>query len=290
MASAGPGAKDDALEVPNPFEHSNSNGSIQANGPVLQSNITANEATDFVSISGVESATDDGDTSDSVEDYDNLKPDPQTLVVNSRKSLDEAYRPSGRPTSSQTTSKQRRESEPVGDFVLRKRDSIKIRLEKTDRKGRYVLLADDPEIKEILRKGIERQEIEAGEKKSRRRFRDLVFTRQFTTFDRQNQSASQSAFFGFFTLFWISMVLLFVQFAMHNYRDYGSILGTNQIAKMMFSHDLLILGLTDGVMCGTCVITMLLQILVQKGWLHWEKGGWVVQNVWQSAYLGAIIG
>ncbi|KAK5168713.1 Sterol O-acyltransferase 2 (Sterol-ester synthase 2) [Saxophila tyrrhenica] len=274
-------------EIPNPFERLQPNGADKGNGAVLHPNGTGSEATDFVSGGAQESATDDGDTS---EDYDDMQLDPQTMVANSRKSMDEAYRPAGRPYSSQGESKKRRESEPVSDFMLQKRNSIQIRLEKTDRKGRYVLLADDPEIKEILRKGIERQEDEAGSKKSRRRFRDLVFTRQFTTFDRQNQSASQSAFFGFFTLFWIAMVLLFVQVAMHNYRDYGSILGTNQIAKMMFSHDLLVLGLTDGVMCATCAVTMFLQILVRRGWLHWEKGGWVVQNIWQSAYLGAIVG
>lgn len=255
------------------------------------SSVSASEMSDYVGVSRSGNATEDGDTSDSMENYDDLELDPQTMVANSRKSMDESMRPAGRPSSSRggDTKLQRRESEPVGDFKMHKRNSIQIRLEKTDRKGRYVLLADDPEIKEILRKGIERQEIEAGNAKARRRFRDLVFTRQFTTFDRQNSSPSQSAFFGFFTLFWIAMVLLFVQFSMHNYRDYGSILGTNQIAKMMFSHDLFVLGITDGVMCASCLVTMGLQVLVQKGWLHWERGGWIVQNVWQAIYLGAIV-
>ena len=143
---------------------------------------------------------------------------------------------------------------------------------KRDYKGRYILTADDPEIRDILRKGIERQKEDAGVKKSRVRFRDLVFTRQFTTFDRQNPSASQSPFFGFFTLFWIAMVLMFVQVSMHNYRDYGNILGTNQMNKMMFSHDVLVLGLTDGVMCAGTAQGLLFQRLVHKGWLRWERG------------------
>jgi sterol O-acyltransferase len=248
------------------------------------------DVSDFTRLSKdvVAGAVDSGNSSDSIEDYDDLELNPETLITNSRRSLDETRQPNGRPPSSHL---QRRESEPVENLNLQRSSSIPIRLEKTPQKGRYILLADDPEIKEILRKGIERQEIESGSaKSSRRRFRDLVFTRQFTTFDRQNQSESQGAFFGFFTLFWIAMVLLFVQVAMHNYRDYGSILGTNQIMKMMFSHDVLVLGITDGVMCASCVVTLILQRMVQKGWLHWERGGWIVQNVWQSAYLGAIVG
>jgi sterol O-acyltransferase len=290
MATAMANVEDEnAFEILERVPSSNQNERTRGNGTLLEKTIDGTEVTDFMSTSGSQSVI-DGYSSDSVENYDDLELDPQTMVANSRRSLDESYRPAGRPLSSRDDSKQLRESETVGDFMLQKRNSIQIRLEKTDRKGRYVLLADDPEIKEILRKGIERQEIEAGSKKSRRRFRDLVFTRQFTTFDRQNQSASQGAFFGFFTLFWIAMVLLFVQFSLHNYRDYGSILGTNQMGKMMFSHDLFVLGLTDGVMCAACAVTMLLQLLVQKGWLHWERGGWIIQNMWQSAYLGAVVG
>lgn len=224
------------------------------------------------------------DSSDDIESYDELELDPRTMVANSRRSLDEVHRPSGQSSSKAT----RRDSAPESD----KRNSIHIRLEKTDRKGRYVLLADDPDIKEILRKGLEREQIERGDTKpSRTRFRDLVFTRQFTTFDRQNPSASGSPFFGFFTLFWIAMVLLFVQVSMHNYRDYGSILGTNQMMKIMFSHDVWVLGVTDGVMCLTTAVCYYFQkFVIHKGWLRWERSGWAVQNIWQSIYLGAVVG
>lgn len=236
-----------------------------------------------------ENSVPDGDSSDDIEDYDALELDPDTLVANSSKSLDDGFRPAGQGSNGPDESKQRRKSESVGNSRTQKRNSIQIRLEKTDRKGRYILTADDPEIKEILRKGIERED--ADEKLSRVRFRDLVFTRRFTTFDRQNPSASESPFFGFFTLFWIAMVLIFVQVAMRNYRDYGSILGTNQLMKLMFSHDVWLLGLTDGVMCAATAEGLVFQtLIIHTGWLRWEKGGWIVQNVWQSAYLAAVIG
>ena len=246
---------------------------------------------DHATPSDSEVIVDDGTSSDDIDDYDDLELDPNTLVANNRRSMDTSYRPNIQSLDGQDDSKDRRRSEPSDRGRSVKRNSIQIRLEKTGRKGRYILTADDPVVKDILRKGIEREEEEAGAKKSQRvRFRDLVFTRQFTTFDRQNPSASESPFFGFFTLFWIAMVLIFVQVAMDNYRDYGSILGTNQVMKLMFSHDVMLLGLTDGVMCAATAEVLLLQKLIQRGWFRWEKGGWILQNIWQSFYLGAVVG
>ena len=238
-----------------------------------------------------ESAVDDSDFSDGIEDDDEFHLDPKTLVAHSRRNIDEDYRQGSGVLDGFDDTPKKRDFAPTQNMESpERRTSIQVRLAKTDHKGRYVLTADDPEIRDILRKGIERQEEQAGSKKSRVRFRDLVFTRQFTTFDRQNPSAAESPFFGFFTLFWLAMVLLFVQFSMHNYRDYGNILGTNQVMKMMFSRDLLVLGLTDGVMCATTAQALLFQRLIHKDWLRWERGGWIIQNIWQSAYLAAVIG
>ncbi|KAF2487009.1 acyl-CoA/sterol acyltransferase [Neohortaea acidophila] len=174
--------------------------------------------------------------------------------------------------------------------LKRRTNSIPVRLEKTTHKGRYILTADDPDIKEILRKGIEREQVERGHAKLRSSFRDLLFTPRLTAFDRRNPSAAHSPFFGFFTLFWIAMVLMLVKVSMQNYRDYGSVLGSNQIMKMMFSHDVWVLAVTDGVMCAATTLTYLFQLVVHQGWLRWERGGWIVQNIWQSLFLGAAIG
>ncbi|KAF2722377.1 acyl-CoA/sterol acyltransferase [Polychaeton citri CBS 116435] len=230
---------------------------------------------------------------DTIEDYDDLELDPDTLVANSRKSLHDDFRPSegslkgmrekGYPAS--TEAKPISNGRPKGP----RRRSIQIRLEKTDRKGHYVIVADDPEIREVLRKGIERQEQINTGKKPRIRFRDLVFTRQFTTFDPRNPASSESPFFGFFTLFWIAMVSIFFQVAMHNWREYGSILGRNQVLKMMFSRDVVVLALTDAIMCGATVQGLLFQKLITWGYFSWAKSGWIIQNIWQSGYLGMVI-
>lgn len=251
--------------------------SISASSPdgTAHSNTTQDGvgARDFASRSKSDSAAAQTDSDDTIEDYDELELNPDTLIANSR---------SG---AGVTDASPRRKSDTG---LPNRRRSIQIKLQKTDRKGEYTLTADDPEISEILRNGLEREKREAKDK-SRTRLRDLVFTRQFTTFDRQNPASSESPFFGFFTLFWLSMVIIFVQVSMHNWRTYGSILGSNQIMKLMFSHDVLVLGLTDGVMCAATVEAFLLQKLVQKGYVNWAKQGWIIQNVWQSIYIATVI-
>lgn len=83
----------------------------------------------------------------------------------------------------------------------RRRKSLAVRLEKTDQAGRYQLTAEDPELRNLLKEGFERSK-DGAFKKKRSRFRDLVFTRQFTAFDRQNTESASSPFHGFFSLFW----------------------------------------------------------------------------------------
>jgi sterol O-acyltransferase len=84
---------------------------------------------------------------------------------------------------------------------FRRRKSVTVRLEKTDQAGRYQLTAEDPELRNLLKQGFERSK-DGGIKKKRSRFRDFVFTRQFTAFDRQNVESASSPFHGFFSLFW----------------------------------------------------------------------------------------
>lgn len=79
--------------------------------------------------------------------------------------------------------------------------SVTVKLEKVDTSGHYKLHTDDGELRALLKQGLERSK--DGEiKKKRSRFSDLVFTQQFTAFDRQNPASSTSIFHGFFALFW----------------------------------------------------------------------------------------
>lgn len=124
---------------------------------------------------------------------------------------------------------------------------------------------------------------------SKAKFAAPVFTRSFTTFDRQNPHAANSPFHGFFTLFWMAVFLFVVKIGASNWRTHGSPLGTNEIMRTMFgrggdggtgTREVLVLAVADGVMCAATGFGWALQRFgVRGGWVDWDGAGWVMQNV-----------
>ena len=213
-----------------------------------------------------------------VEDYDSQRPDPNALR-HATAALS-GYGSVTTPPTSFSSYEQKDSS----------RKGIPVRLEKTAKRGRYMLKADDKEFTTLLKNGIERQKTGAsGAPAQRNAVRDLVFTRRFSTFDRQNPASYDSPFFGFFTLFWLGMALMLVQVAAKNYRAYGSILGKNEIFRLMFSRELLALGITDGVLCASTSFGFILHKFIAKGWLDWGTSGYIIENVWQTFFVFAFV-
>jgi sterol O-acyltransferase len=226
------------------------------------------------------SATELSDTT-SDEDYDTLKVDPSAVVIGGKgggflaredqtwneKYLEKHYKGA---------------SERAGEVRGERRQSIPVKLERTGKAGRYLLTSDDPELRELLAAVAERA---SGDGKKRRaKFSDLIFTRQFTAFDRQNPVSAASPFHGFFTLFWLGVFMSILKVAGENWRTYGSAFGKNEILHIMFSREVAVLGVTDGVMCGGTVIGFLLQKTIAQGWIRWNGAGWVIQNVSDFCY------
>ncbi|KAL9087262.1 MAG: hypothetical protein Q9165_006756 [Trypethelium subeluteriae] len=226
------------------------------------------------------------------EDYDTMKIDPDVLV-RATKGIPERQASASVTSSVSSPGDDGEKQQNGGGGGARKTEkkssSLQVRLEKTGRRGRYKLTADDPQIREILQRGLER-EAALDSRKQRSRLRDIIFTRQFTTFDRQNPASADSPFFGFFTLFWLCLTGMLVRVAMYNWKMYGSVLGKQDLAKMMFDRDVMVLGLTDGALCGATGVGLVLQKLILKGYLDWNRSGWVIQNIWQAFYLAAAIG
>jgi sterol O-acyltransferase len=77
----------------------------------------------------------------------------------------------------------------------------------------------------------------------------------------------------------MGVALLLIQISANNWRAYGSIFGGNQIVRLMLSHDVVMLGLTDGVMCASTVFCLFLQKIISKGYISWNRSGWILQNV-----------
>ncbi|KAI1778274.1 MBOAT family protein [Hypoxylon cercidicola] len=159
----------------------------------------------------------------------------------------------------------------------------------SDGKKTYVVVSDDAELREILRRGLEREK-EKVSPTPREKLRDMVFTKQFSCFDRQNQDAANSQFHGFYVLFWIGMTVLIVKMGAENWRKTGNPLGTNEIMKTMFRRDVVVLLLSDGIMCGLTGVSWVIQRLVFRQYIDWERSGWIIQNIWQTMFIAGVVG
>ncbi|KAK1982630.1 MBOAT family protein [Colletotrichum cereale] len=154
----------------------------------------------------------------------------------------------------------------------------------------YVLSPDDRELRDVIKRGLERERDPKTSTRARSKFSDLVFTRRFSTFDRQNQQTANSPFYGFYTLFWMAVALFVVKIGASNWKATGNPLGTNEIMKIMFRRDVVVLLASDGVMCAATGVSWILQRLIFSGYMDWDSFGWIVQNVWQSVFIGGAVG
>ena len=167
-----------------------------------------------------------------------------------------------------------------------KRKSIQVLIDESGKKTQRSLTAED--FREIMRTGMQK-EVEKLSGRSKARLRDLVFTRQFTTFDRQNPSASESPFHGFFTLFWIAMALLLTRIAAWNYKEEGSVFGKAEILHLMVDRDLFVLLATDAAMCAATSFGFFLHKAIAAGHLSWSGPGWIIQSVWHLFFTSFVI-
>src|SRR5271170_5213779 len=101
---------------------------------------------------------------------------------------------------------------------------------------------------------------------------------------RQNTASADSPFHGFFTLFWLGIAIFMIQIAAKNWQAHGDILGTNEILGIMLHRDLMVLGLSDGVLFAATGFGWILQKLILRGYLSWDRTGWIIQNVlWRAS-------
>lgn len=154
--------------------------------------------------------------------------------------------------------------------------AFSVHLKKTSRKENLKLEEDDPDFIKIMPKKL-LTGIEIGRQEESPRFNDVIFTRQFTVMDRRNNESS--LFWGFFTLFWVGTFFMVVKTGARNWHLYGSVFAGNEILTVSIQGDLLVLALTDGVLCASTAFCLLLQRLILAGYLSWERQGWIIQTV-----------
>ncbi|PHH63087.1 hypothetical protein CDD81_6332 [Ophiocordyceps australis] len=158
-----------------------------------------------------------------------------------------------------------------------------------DATGTHIIPEDDGSIQELLLRS-SRHFHDPKAPKRKGRFSDLVFTHQYSTFDSNNIAASSSPFHGFYTLFWLAISLMILKIFASNWRDYGTPLGSNEIMHIMFSRDVAVMLLSDGVMCGLGGVSWALQKLVFARYIDWDRSGWILQNIWQTVFFTGVVG
>ncbi|PHH51660.1 Sterol O-acyltransferase 2 [Ceratocystis fimbriata CBS 114723] len=153
---------------------------------------------------------------------------------------------------------------------------------------KHVLL-QSTELRDVIKSSLQNCD---GPKKvlKRGKFRDLIFTKQFSAFDGQNDSAANSPFIGFFNLFWMSVFMYMLKIVVLNISIHGNPLGTHEIISTMVSRDLVYLGLADGVMCALTLVSWGIQRIMFAGYLNWDRSGWLLQHAWQVFFIVSVVG
>ncbi|KAH7148969.1 MBOAT, membrane-bound O-acyltransferase family-domain-containing protein [Dactylonectria macrodidyma] len=215
-----------------------------------------------------------GSETPSEEDYDeNVRPNhanPQVLRRRRRRSTDQLA-----PTKPSP--------DIANDFIVKPAHGIARR-----DSGVHIVLDEDKSLQQLLQASSQRARDPSP--RHSRKFADLVFTRQFSAFDRQNTSSVNSPFHGFYTLFWLAVTLFVFKISANNWRIFGNPFGTNDIMKTMFRRDVIVLLLSDGIMCGLTGVSWLIQTLVFNHYLDWDRGGWVIQHIWQTFFIACVVG
>ncbi|KAM4065935.1 MBOAT, membrane-bound o-acyltransferase family protein [Hirsutella rhossiliensis] len=157
-----------------------------------------------------------------------------------------------------------------------------------DSAGVHILPANERDIQDLLRKSSQRAK-DPQAARSRGRFSGLVFTQQFSAFDPQNVAAANSPFHGFYVLFWLAVALFVFKISADNWRQHGTPLGSSDIMKTMFRRDVVVLLVSDGIMCALTGVSWVIQKFVFYGYLHWDSGGWIIQNIWQTAFIAGVV-
>ncbi|EPS29101.1 hypothetical protein PDE_04050 [Penicillium oxalicum 114-2] len=149
----------------------------------------------------------------------------------------------------------------------KRRSSVSLQLQKTDQGNQFILTATDAALlREILH--------------------EAALTEGLSS---SNASSASSPFHGFFTLFWLGVAMMVIKVAANNYRAFGTPFGRTEIIDLMLSRDLLVLGITDFVMCWSTIFCWGFQRMIFGGWVQWSGWGWIIQNIWQTLYLAGFI-
>ncbi|KAI4137229.1 MAG: hypothetical protein L6R39_007400, partial [Caloplaca ligustica] len=125
-----------------------------------------------------------------------------------------------------------------------------------------------------------RKQIRAQQK--HRLFPSIDYAARLSHFDPKSDYRD---FRGFFVLFWIGLAIMVITTMLRNIKDTGFPFRVGVWA--LLTERVWQLALTDGAMVASTALSMPLQKVFRnsKGWLQWQKGGMIVQSVYQALWL-----
>jgi sterol O-acyltransferase len=95
-------------------------------------------------------------------------------------------------------------------------------------------------------------------------------------------------FRGFFTLFWIGLFIMVVTTVLRNIKDTGNPLRVR--VWSLLTANVWDMGFSDVAMvCTSGLVIPLHYISRTSGWLRWERGGVVLQSIFEAIWLGVWI-
>lgn len=119
--------------------------------------------------------------------------------------------------------------------------------------------------------------------KNQRMFPTVEYQDRVSYFDPRS---TYSNFRGFFVLFWIGLAIMVVTTMLRNLRENGTLLNFRQYP--LFRQDMEELALSDGLMVASSAFSLPLHLLFKssaQGLLRWNRGGVVVQSIYQALWL-----
>lgn len=124
--------------------------------------------------------------------------------------------------------------------------------------------------------------------KSRKKVRALVsFVPRQSHFDRFNITSSKDPFRGFYTLFWIGLLLLMLNTFYTSFEKSGQIVSLT--FATLFSKDARVLALSDAVLVGSLFACVPFAKVLKRGWVRYWPTAVVFQHLYQTVLLFAVI-
>lgn len=118
--------------------------------------------------------------------------------------------------------------------------------------------------------------------RQQRIFPSVEFEHRLSYFD---PNSSYNNFRGFYVLFWIGLAIMVITTMLRNLKETGTILNFRQWP--LFVQNIEELGISDGLMCASTMLSMPLNrlFLRSRGILRWDCGGLIIQSIFQGMWL-----